>query len=434
MDENQPEEQRGALQFPLTVSLTGMSDRTQALIEYYIDRSNNRYFAIGRSINTCDVILVDHDHPGTATKLATRKWRAGIPLIVLAVGDRQIDGAIMVRKPLDSAGLEKAAVSALEQLVNNSQIDITSQEGIDVDNDHLSNAATELPSRRAPAPAPVPEPEPEPEPDNSTNAADAGILPILSKVEPSASMSSSTLTKMPAYFRTDDIAHAGGSTQPSSAAINRYKAKIEQMCGLPRTLEQLHNPFNPDHRFDIRHCLSRRIASALAERTSDLKAVQYTLSDIEIYLLPTLGKVYTSVSLENKQNVDRVFRECKEADILVVEHYLPTVNGAIARLNEVARHSFGAHAFCWLGALFFAQGRLPVGLDIDSVCKLRHWPNMTRLELIPSCLEIAAAWADAAASLRQVVERVGCEPRYAASFLNAACTIDVMDINGPHGR
>ena len=392
-----------------------MSERTRALIEYYITRSKNRYFAIASSIDTPDVIIIDHDHPGTATRLAAASWSKDIPLVVLTVGDRQIDGAIMVRKPLDSAGLENAAASALQQLNERSN--------------RNSPAAQNHAYAEAREHAP-PLPELTQKASKSIIASSADIAPATSAEFSEDAVPATT----PPYFRTDDATRKRSASLPVQTRLSRYEAKIEQLCGASRSLEQLSDPDDPEHRFDATNCLARRIASMMAVPEPGLKAAQFSLPEADIYLFPTLGKVYTSLSLENSRNVNRIFRSGADTETKVTKHRQSTVNDIINRLNQSPHHSFNVQSFCWLGALFFAQGRLPRGLDINTVWKLRHWPNITRLELIPDCLEIAAAWSEKPANLPYIIKLAGCEPRYATSFFNAVSTIGVTYKDDGDGR
>ena len=404
-----------AVQFPLKVTLSAMSDRTTALIEYYIARNKNRYFAIASSIEASDAIIIDYDYPGTATRLSASGWHDDIPLIVLAVGDRQIDGAIMVRKPLDSAGLESAAASALQQLNEPSK---RSSQAVQTDVDAV-------PHEKIPSPPKLTQKASISAPASSADTTLAGSTELSQDV---------ALEATPPYFRTDDATRKASSSLPIHTRLSRYQAKIEQLCGAYRSLEQLSDPDDPEHRFDATNCLARRIATLTATPEPGLKAAQFSLPEADIYLFPTLGKVYTSLSLENSRNVDRMFRNAATSEIKVTKSRQSTVNDVINRLNQSPHYSFNVQSFCWLGALFFAQGRLPRGLDINTVWKLRHWPNITRLELVPDCLEIAAAWSQKPAKLTELIERAGCEPRYVTSFFNAVSTIGVTYEDDGYGR
>lgn len=378
-----------SFQFPLKVTLTAMSERMQALIEYYIAHNEDRFFAIADNLETADVVIVDHDHPDTATRIESGEWISNSALLVLAARHLQVTGAIIVRKPLDSLALEHAARTVLRRL---------NQESDELDR---------------------------PETTNITRNAEG--MPEL--VQPSSNdQPAPERTNTPAYFRTNDAALPGPPTLSTMKKIERYRAKIDLLCGPQRSLQDLRAPLDTDHRVDPARCLSQTIASIVFNPEPKLKAAQISLPDVDIFILPTLNKVYSSLSFEYRRNVKRVFKEWDDDDIKVHKYHKADVNNVIDTLNRSPRYGFTAHSFCWLSALFSTQGRLPIGFDIDSVCKLHHWPNITRLELIPYCLEIVAAWADRPATLSQIVDQVGCEPRHAVSLFNAACTIGVMSI------
>lgn len=385
----------GEQQFPLKVTLAAMNDRTRALIEYYIERSKNQFFAIAQGADTPDVIVIDHDHPGTAARLASRQWRTDIPIVVMAVGDIQVEGAIMVRKPLDSASLETAAATALDQLNN---------------------------------PAKATDNEPEPSNPEDSLVVDTNGATALPKLTRRASAGDTSRSGTPTYFRTSDAALPGSPALTTPIKIQRYSAKMELLCGPSRTLKDLTDPENTQHRYDPRQSLSSRVARVAYASEPGLKAVQFELPEANIFVLPTLDKVYCSLSLEYKRNVKALFKDWDGKDITIHKFNSANANQLVDRVNRSQRFSFGLQSFCWLSALFSTKGRLPIGFDINTECRLHHWPNITRLELIPDCLEIAAAWSGNAASLQQIVDTVRCEPRHVVSFFNAACAIELMDL------
>ena len=404
MDKDQPH-------FPLKITLTEMNERTRALIEYYIERSKNRVFSLADNVDGTDVILADFDHPGAASRLPALKRRSNCALIVLAVGERKIDGAIVVRKPLDSSGLEHAATAALALLTERRQ-----NQGV-----YADKLRTEIPVH---------------EPVNQDSvydpATDQATDPTASPATGPAAYPEPAET--PTYFRTTDATRTGTRILSVENRIKRFNAKMHLLCGPSRTLDNLRSPDSPDHRFDAAQCLGRRAARILFEPAPDVKAVQLNLANADIYLFPALQRVYSSVSLENARNVQNIFRGWDDQDINELNYTSDNVNELVDVLNQSRKYSFSAQSFCWLAALFNARGRLPSGFDLDTICALKHWPNLTRLELIPHCLEIAAAWSDKPAALPEIVDRVRCEPRHAASFLYAATTINVMKPGLPDDR
>ena len=380
-------EERG---FPLKVKLTAMAKRTRALIEFYVENSNERFFTLASSDDTPDVILVDYDHEGTASNLAnTASLRSDIPLLVMAFDNVKVPRAIMISKPPDSASFEVAANRALEQLIYGHR-------------DDASDTSD------------TPEQE-------------------LQQLEQDSSDDKIEIEETPAYFRTSDMALPRKRDIPTEKKVERYLAKVELLCGPERDATAWEDWYDRTHRYDPSRCISQLMSKALHDSQQDIKAVQIALPHTNVYALPTLNKVYTTVSLEYKTNVRELFREWDENEVQIRHFYKSDVNDVIEILNESKRYVFSGQSFSWLAELFSAQGRLPVGLDTQTNYRLRHWPNITRLELIPDCIELAAAWVNEELSLEQIIELVGCQPRYAASFFNAANAIGLIEKHGDYG-
>lgn len=87
-------------------------------------------------------------------------------------------------------------------------------------------------------------------------------------------------------------------------------------------------------------------------------------------------------------------------------------------------------AFLWKLALWAARGRLPQGTPLDTPVYLRHWPNLTRLELTPSALAIAALWAREPHTLRRSLELLGIPQRWVFAFYSATHAVGLGGISG----
>ena len=422
------------LQLPLSVNLASMSQRSRAVIEYYIKSGKNQFFSIADSVDSADVVILDYDHPGSAAGLAKNPWPASVAIIVLTVSNENVEGAIMVRKPLDSTGLDGAAVKALAQLKERRIRTKTQQE------DRQENASV---GQKLAAKAEIPdEPQTSTRPETAAKPATSTQSAVESGQESSAKpsvRSTAHTLKTPSYFRTIEATLVRRSKLSSEEKFERYAEKIELLCGPPRTLEQLSDPEDLTHRVDLSQCLSRQIVKVSSKRSADLKAVQFKTPNASVSILFSQHKLYSSLSLEYKSNVRKLFynfdnteTESDNNAFTVIKFDRKSVRQLVDALNQTKRYSFSLPSFCWLGTLFSARGRLPYQYDINTPCRLRHWPNLTRLELIPECMEVAAAWADNTATLPEIIKHIGCEPRYVTAFFNAACTLDLMVMNPDH--
>ncbi|MDM7322946.1 MAG: hypothetical protein P3W87_006705 [Gammaproteobacteria bacterium] len=84
-------------------------------------------------------------------------------------------------------------------------------------------------------------------------------------------------------------------------------------------------------------------------------------------------------------------------------------------------------ATLWSVALWTARGRVPSGTSLDAPVSLRAWPNLTRLQIIPGAMQIAALWSKQPTGLMATAERLGLPYRYVFSFFTACQALDLLD-------
>ena len=73
------------------------------------------------------------------------------------------------------------------------------------------------------------------------------------------------------------------------------------------------------------------------------------------------------------------------------------------------------------------MGRIPHDADPTEKHQLRHWPNFTRLENTPHCIEIAALWSQAYRSLDEIVAVLNLPSRFVVAFFNGASALKLFD-------
>lgn len=84
-------------------------------------------------------------------------------------------------------------------------------------------------------------------------------------------------------------------------------------------------------------------------------------------------------------------------------------------------------ATLWSVALWTARGRVPTGTSLDAPVSLRAWPGLTRLQLTPGAMQIAALWVKQPTGLMATAERLGLPYRYVFSFFTACQALDLID-------
>ncbi|TIC85362.1 hypothetical protein [Crenobacter intestini] len=86
-----------------------------------------------------------------------------------------------------------------------------------------------------------------------------------------------------------------------------------------------------------------------------------------------------------------------------------------------------AQSVLWQLALKSARGRMPEGVGADSLIRLRHWPNLTRLAPLPDAMRMAAFWTRTPASPRMALRMLGVEVADLCNFIAACHAIGLID-------
>ncbi len=377
------------LQLPLKASMTSMNERTRALLRYHFEHDSRRVFMMAGSTDVADVLIVDYDHPGTRVNLEAGQWQSERAMMVLAYGEPAIDGVVVVHKPLDRARLEAAAYQVLHEA--SQSLDETS------------------PDRADPS------------------AIDSAVL---ERAAPGALTGNLTEERTEASTEPDrPLPSAPGEIRRNKAAVRdaaRHQAKMVRLCGEPRSLEDLADPDDELHRYEPRRFFNHQLDEAVARCHHDIEAICLSVSDIDVYAMPALNRIYMTESLKRAVNVDRVFRALEPHDVETTTYRPADLPDLLTRIDGRARYAYSFDAFTWLGGLFAASGRLPHDADIHQQHYLRRWPNFTRLELTPDCMYIAAAWSARASSIAEIVSAVGCEPHHVTSFYNGAIALGLL--------
>jgi len=367
---------------PIRAWLRWMNERTRALLEYHFEHDPQRGFVIAASGEAADVVIVDHDFPGARAAIDSGKWRDGPPLIVLAHGELTLDDALVLTKPVDRSSLDAAAVR-----LRDAAHDARPAAGPGSRTETPPSSTPSAPATAAPS-APVAEP-----PLLELGDRRSAVLPDLTAVA-------------------------------SAPRDERARARVDALCGPPRTLDELADPDDPVHRYDPARHLSGRLTDALdtlAAGKGEILGLTLTLPGVELYVLPWLDRVCTSEPLTWHVGVDRAFRPLEDGDGDVVTYPAGTINELVGRVNADACQAYPTAAFRWLAALFSARGRLPLSADVERAFRLARWPNLSRLEMTPECMRIVADWTANPRSVADMIRHLGCEPRYVTA-LHAATT------------
>ena len=162
------------------------------------------------------------------------------------------------------------------------------------------------------------------------------------------------------------------------------------------------------------------VQAALKESTPSQPAVEVALEQGYLLVHVSQGCVYCSLTDEQlKQLAKRIFPS-------VPELVRPCgINSPDSTLTA-RRPQSGAEtleAFLWKLALWTYGGCLPLGTQLERRVYLRHWPNLTRLHLVPDAMRIAALWNEQPMTLGYTAKALGIPQQHVFNFYCASHTI-----------
>jgi len=100
------------------------------------------------------------------------------------------------------------------------------------------------------------------------------------------------------------------------------------------------------------------------------------------------------------------------------------------KAEEEPEYAHSIESFIWTTSLLTSRGRLLKYTDINKKVGLKYWPNLTRLELIPHAMQIAAVFYKHPGSLLEVSRWLKIEQRYVFAFYNAVLALKYIELDG----
>jgi|GEM_PF-3207101 len=390
----------------LPVMLAGMSERTRALLAWHLERQRPVRLAQAASHEDARALFIDADHPEAIALLDANRGGERLPVVLLAVDPLRypaLEPVIeVIAKPVSASELARVAsrLSSGEPLLD--RVDLVTNEedssqGHDTGDDGLPAVAWPDPET---IPLTVP-PYDAPPYDTPRDDDPATLARKAARVD--------------ALFGRADAGTATSATSSLTAALESASSPYDPQAHLGARLQR-----------ELDLARQDRQALPVADRRGPTSGFILAMTHIELYVLPDIDRVYVSAKL-GRAVTSRLTFSALGSDDLTVTHYRgPTMPVLLERVRDRASSGYTIDGFVWLAALMGSQGRLPVGCDPAQPYRLRHWPNLTRLEPLPTSIEIAGCWAAGSASVHEVIERTGVQPRFVHAFLAAATALGAL--------
>jgi len=91
--------------------------------------------------------------------------------------------------------------------------------------------------------------------------------------------------------------------------------------------------------------------------------------------------------------------------------------------------AYSIETFIWSSSLLTSRGRLPHKTDVNKNVGLKIWPNLTRVELSPHAMHLAAVFSKHPGSLLEIPEWTKIQQRYVFAFYNAALSLGMLELD-----
>jgi hypothetical protein len=175
--------------------------------------------------------------------------------------------------------------------------------------------------------------------------------------------------------------------------------------------------------FDPKNYLLSYVLSAL--KVSSHLGVAQQLNSVWKPLLIFPGTRQIWLDADDKQL--RAFAGIEQSKMFAGNISLVALDVEAASSIEQDKSKFqDVEAFIWKLALWTSKGRFPVDIDPNLPVYLKHWPNFTRLMLIPEVMRMAALLIDSPRSPLEVARVLQVKPHYVFAFITACQSLGIL--------
>lgn len=429
----------------LKVSLLTISPHNRAILEFFFAGAGKTLFRI-TSAHEAEAFIIDYDHPGAREEWEKLHLNQPSPCIVLSIRDVSLPNSIWVAKPLTSKALTEAAqrVQALLQssgllkpqpiapITTPTPVPVPAPKPVSVEApktpqpQHFAN----LPSfglNPAPKVSAAPPPEPPKVTESKAVVLEESLTNLSTPSAPPKPSNSTTpsATRSPKPLLVRDTVTSMAEPPSSEDPVKRQQ-RWALLCGtLPDTTPD--NLQRNRHIFDANQYLLGPLMQAAqqAKQTGQVFQVFITRQHY-ILLQPQPYYAFSSLDIHGAEFANL----CTNANMLNQVH-IHTPNAAEqAQLDAYTQqhptHLYDLEACLWTTALLTSGGRLSPLYEPTQTYRLKHWPNLTRLESIPHVMSIAALWNQQVATPFDIAKQLGIPQRYVFAFHSAASYLQLL--------
>ncbi len=376
---------------PLRVGLFDINARLENILRYFFSENCHGDFVVNENPHSADICLIDLDGlHGKSIWARHAELPHHSPTILLSLHETQAEGAIWLRKPLQAKLLHEVLKKIRQQLLQ----------------DHHQHR--EVNSTTLPWPS-------------------AETAPTLSHRQQELQRTIKALRVRLARekIRRIELRTRRGVEQTNSlppADVPSRQASIESLGNKVAEIfigtapdVDLHNKTQlAQAQYDPQHFLIGRVLEAVKLAETYCRPVSISSHHGIITFIPMTREVLIEIE---EQQLHSLASQPIEKD-----EYLLSLQDSVCDMPG-RTHRRPIEAFVWELTLWSSLGRMPVSTNPHQTVRLKHWPNLTRLQIFPHATRITALWSQQKHSLTTTAQVLNIPQRYVFAFYSAAHAI-----------
>jgi len=247
------------------------------------------------------------------------------------------------------------------------------------------------------------------------NSAEFDLQSLLNEVREEASTNQDN----------DGFGDNAGNTSPFDQTQD--EKRLIQLCGNYKSVKSQKDVAN------ISFTLNNHLLKTLLDQIKSIKGSEqvYRLKyhDLIIVLDDSQNSIYCNLPLTNDEYSDICFSEIEHKNIKIHDLDYSEIRLYRKKIDENPDRAHTIESFIWSTSLLTSRGRLPDDTDVTKKVGLKIWPNLTRVELTPHAMHVAAVLNKNPANLLEISDWINVEQRYVFAFYNAALSLGILEID-----
>lgn len=175
------------------------------------------------------------------------------------------------------------------------------------------------------------------------------------------------------------------------------------------------------------HYLQGHLDEAIKLAFDKQKPVQLDTQFQSIIVLPQAHKIMIDCTDSRLQFTCLQKMRRNKTDSRQDYSIYPSQNPESFWLRNTEFHKNEIDHLLWKIALWTSRGRLPINFHPDTPCRLKQWPNFTRLQSEPYMLSLSALMTTHRVSIHELSIKLNMPSGFICQFVSAAQTIHLIE-------